>query len=591
MSAFRIPRLPRPRPFRLGSSPGEIGRLMLLSAVIGLATGLVAVAFHGALSALGSFAVGGLAGGWVEGAGRLPRWSLFALPGLGGLCTGLLISKLVPGTIGELADGTDAAIDAFHNRGGRMEFRTAFLKGISSIVTSGTGGSAGVEGPISQVGAGIGSLACRGLDVSARQRRILAVAGMAAGLGSIFKAPLGGALTSVEVLYKSDFESDAFLPAVVASVTGYATFCAVDGYLPILGRLPPFSFRDPREILLYAALGAAMAFASRLFLKIFRWTRERSLAWKLPFWLKSALAGCSVGAFACAFPAIVGGWTELGGLMRVGASGAAAALLLFALALAKMVATALTVGVTQSGGLFGPSLFVGALLGGGFGTLCSLLFPGFAAPPGAFMLVGMGAFFAGVAHAPIAVVVMVCEIAGDYSLLAPLLVASSVHVALANRRSVYASQPVNKFASPAHRHELQRDILREATVRQVLKPENRPVCFPPEATLAEIRAALPGTAEEIFPVVDGEGRFAGVIDVHELRKAIFDDSLAGWVIAQDMLRPSAGLSPDMDLHIALQKFLAENASQMAVLEGGKVVGTLHQRDLIAVYEEKSRSYT
>ena len=108
------------------------------------------------------------------------------------------------------------------------------------------------------------------------------------------------------------------------------------------------------------------------------------------------------------------------------------------------------------------------------------------------------------------------------------------------------------------------------------------------ATLAQIRAALPGTTEEIFPVVDKEGRFAGVIDVHALRKAIFDDSLADWVIAQDMLRPSAGLSPDMDLHIALQKFLAENCAQMAVLEDGKVVGTLHQRDLIAVYEEKSR---
>ena len=588
MSAFRIPRLALPRPFRPGSSPGETARLMLLSALIGPATGLVAVAFHGALQALCSFVVGDLAGGWVEGAGRLPRWILFALPGLGGLCTGLLISKLVPETVGNLADGTDAAIDAFHNRGGQVRLRVPFLKGLTSILTIGTGGSAGVEGPISQLGSGVGALVCRGLDVSARQRRILTVAGMAAGLGSIFKAPLGGALTSVEVLYKSDFESDAFLPAVVASVTGYATFCAVDGYLPILGRLPPFSFRDPREILLYALLGATAALASRLFLKLFRWTRERSLAWRIPFWAKSALAGCAVGAFAYAFPVVVGGWPQLGELMRVGASGAAAALLLFALALAKMVATALTVGVTQSGGLFGPSLFVGALLGGGFGTLCSLLFPGFAPPPGAFMLVGMGAFFAGVAHAPIAVVVMVCEIAGDYSLVAPLLVASVVHVALANRRSIYASQLDDKFASPAHRHELQRDILREATVRQVLKPENRPVCFPPEATLAQIRAALPGTTEEIFPVVDKEGRFAGVIDVHALRKAIFDDSLADWVIAQDMLRPSAGLSPDMDLHIALQKFLAENCAQMAVLEDGKVVGTLHQRDLIAVYEEKSR---
>ena len=583
---------PLSRLLRPASGPGEMGRLVAVAAFVGVFAGLASSLFRSALRALTAFAADGLAGGFDPSAATLPGWALFLVPGVGGLLTGLLIQKAIPGTVGRSADGTDAAIDAFHNHGGLVRPRVPFLKGVTSIVTIGTGGSAGVEGPMSQVGSGIGALVGRFLGVTERQRRILGIAGMAAGLGAIFKAPLGGALTSVEVLYKSDFESDAVMPAIVASVAGYATFCAVDGYAPILGLLPRFAFHGPLEILLYAAMGAMMAVASRLFIRLFRRTRELSLAWNLPFWAKSALAGCAVGLVALAVPQIAGSWELLAGMMRGGTgSGWRAAAFLLALAAAKMAATALTVGVTQSGGLFGPSLFVGGVLGGAFGTAVHALWPAAVPQPGAYVFVGMGAFFAGVAHAPIAVAVMVCELAGDYGLLAPLMVASVVHVVLARRESIYLHQVPNKFASPAHRHELQRDILRESTVRSLLPGTPAPVCFPPEATLAEIRRAISGTSEEIFPVVDGSGAFAGVLDVHELRKAIFDDSLADWVIAQDMLRPSAGLSPDMDLHVALQRFLAENASQMAVLEGGKVVGTLHQRDLIAVYEEKSRSYT
>ncbi|MDL5502390.1 MAG: chloride channel protein, partial [Candidatus Methanoperedens sp.] len=330
---------------------------------------------------------------------------------------------------------------------------------ISSITTIGTGGSAGREGPIAQIGAGFGSTLASFLKLSDRERRIMLICGTAAGVGSIFKAPLGGAIFAIEVLYKSDMETEGLVPAFISSTIAYSIFSSFFGWGNIF-TTPSFNFTNPKELIFYGILGILCAVTAILFVIIFYGLRDKVFKpLKIKPHFKPAIGGLLVGVIAIFLPQVLGtgyGWTQIainGNIIKM------SIILMMVLVLAKILATSLTVSSGGSGGVFAPSLVIGSMVGGSFGQIMALVFPTIITEPGSYALVGMGALLAGVSKVPIAAIVMISEMAGNYNLLAPMMVASTISYMLAGKWTIDEKQVENRASSPAHRREMTVDIL------------------------------------------------------------------------------------------------------------------------------------
>ncbi len=540
----------------------EQGPLLVLATLIGIIGGFVALGFHSALEYLNHNIYQNLSGEFSLS--DFPRWLFWLIPTLGGLLSGYIVFKFAPETAGH---GTDAMINTFHNRGGKVRKRVPFIKAFSSLITISSGGSAGYEGPVAQVGSGLGALVTRLFNLHPKNRRILTLAGTAAGLGAIFKSPLGGALTSVEVLYKEDFESDAFMTSITASVVAYITYCTFSDYQPVFGDLPLFSFNHIGHIFFFSLFGLVCAPASWAYVKCFYSIKNQFDKLSIPRIYKPAIGGLFVGCLFYIEPRILGGgWKYLTEIMELGSTTYSMAFGLILLAIFKSIATSFTVGSGGSGGVFGPSMFVGGMLGGAYGIVLRELFPTIAPEPGALVMIGMGAFFAGAANAPIASVIMVCELTGNYQLLAPLMLSSVVHLYLSKNWSIYENQVHNKFFSKAHRVDLKQDLLKEMQVSQlIVSNEKKPmVTVCPECSMLEMEPLLADTTQDIFPVVNSNERMIGLLNAHNIRKTIFNKSCTSLIIAEDIMESPYFLKPTMDLHLASQLFLRYGALQMVV---------------------------
>lgn len=568
---------------------------IFLAAFIGCVTGFVAVAFHIGLE----FATHVVRIPWT-GENALPWWTFSFMPAIGGLIVGLVIYRIAkaPETAGQ---GTDNMIKAFHHEGGKIRKRVAPVKFLTSIVTLSTGGSAGYEGPVSQIGSGVASTICQVFKVPASIRRQFTLAGTAAGLGAIFKAPLAGALTSVEVLYREDFESNAFATSIVSSVVAFTVYIAFVGTSPAIAGVPVFPFTNGVELFACALLGIACFPFSYLYVRCYNESEARFSRWKVPNWIKPAVGGLFVSVIILAYPEVAGGGFEFMGevmssLLPHSFFGVA---LLLAIVLAKIVATGFTVGSGGSGGVFGPSLFIGGVLGASFAGVCELVAPGVIRFPEMFILVGMAAFFAGAAKAPIAGVVMVCEMTGSYSLLPGLLIASVTHIAFSRPWSIYKSQVVNKFASPAHRGDMDQDILRVTSVGSVIE-HCEMVTLRGEDSLSGVLKFV--DFNYVYPVFEGvtegavepclvpekksEGRYIGLLDMSVVKSAcISSPDLIQHLLISDCTVKAPMLTTSMDLHTALRIFLRTSLSELCVQnEVGEVVGTLSYNGILKAYD-------
>ncbi len=558
------------------------GPLLLVSAIIGLIGGFVAIGFHTLLDELHHIILVNWAG--IDNGEPLfiPRYLFWLVPALGGLASGYIVFQFAPETAGH---GTDAMINTFHNKGGKVRRRVPLIKSITSILTIASGGSAGYEGPVAQVGSGLGSMLTRLFRLHPKNRRILTLAGTAAGLGAIFKAPLGGALTSIEVLYKEDFETDAFLTSVIASVVGYTTYCTVLGYEPMLSQVPHFGFNDFHHVFFYLIFGLILAPFSWAYVKIFYGIKAQFAKIPIRPHFKPAIGGLLIGLLFYAEPRVIGGgWNYLMDILFNHSNNMWFIVGLLVLAIGKMVATSFTVASGGSGGVFGPSLFIGGVIGAAFALICSKLFPAATPPMGALVLVGMGAFFAGAANAPIACIIMVCEMTGNYQLLVPLMLASTVHLFLAKKWSIYENQVENKFHSNAHRLDRRQDILKEVTVGEIIKA-GAIECVTPDTSLMELNALVSNTLQDIFPVIDQEGKLIGLVNVHHLRRLLFDRTTHAFMIAEDLMERPFYLRKEMDLHHASQIFLRYGTLQMTVIDGQKKpLALLRPKEIFQAYD-------
>ena len=573
----------------------DVARRILLSVLIGVVSGLGALAFFFCLEWARWYCLGYLAGApapapagehLVEIAITTPyrAWVLFLLPVAGGLLSGLIVYTFAPETEGH---GMDAMIDSFHNLKGIIRTRVPYVKSVASIITLSTGGSAGREGPIAQIGAGFGSWVARLFRLSTRERRVFVLAGCAAGLGAIFRAPLGAAITSVEVLYREDFESEAIIPCVISSVIAYSLFTYFFGFQPIFDT-PRFAFRDPRELLAYGILGLVCAPVGALYVRAFYGARDRfrKLA-RVPKHLRPALGGAGVGLIALVVPQAIGGGygylqEAIHGRLGIGIMTVAAA--------AKIATTSLTIGSGGSGGVFGPTLFIGGMLGGVVGFVGHAIFPEVVQQPGAYVLVGMAAFFAGVAKAPLGGLLMVSEMTWSYGLLPPLMLVSVIAILFNRYASIYEKQLKSKFESPAHECEVTVDVLSDMTVRDVFDPRREFVTLRSDMRFAKLQEIIAGSRQNVFPVLDEAGRLAGLLSLTNIRTVLFEDSLRDLVVVGELCTKPVSLNLDHDLNSALMAFMQSGYHQVPVVDhdDGRqvVVGMLSHEAVISGYHDE-----
>jgi CIC family chloride channel protein len=571
-----------------------ISRWMFYSILIGFVAGLGAAGFFFSLEWLKYSVLDFLAGFPIEppAGERLvhgmphgsPRaWVLLLAPAIGGLISGLMVYAWAPEAEGH---GTDAMIDAFHNKEGEIRARVPYNKGVASVVTLATGGSAGREGPIAQIGAGFGSWLGRVFNLTPKERRLLMLAGCAGGLGAIFRAPLGGAITSIEVLYTEDFETEAIIPCVMSSVVAYSFFTFIFGYDPIFAT-PTVFFTDPLELLIYAGLGLMCVPVGWLYSKSLYGLRDhffRRIPIKPHF--IPAIGGLLVGCIGLMTPKVLSGGY---GTIQLALLGELSVGLMAIMVLTKIFATSFTIGSGGSGGVFGPSLFIGAMLGGVVGNLGHQYFPGVVSNPTAFALVGMAGFFAGVAKAPIGALLMVSEMTRGYGLVVPLMFVSAIPVLLSGRWGIYEKQVKNKFASPAHVSDLTINVLQTMQVRQVYNPDKAVTMLPMDMRLREMKQLMIRTRESFFPVVDEEIRLVGILSFPDLRAILFENSMSDLIVVGDLIEKPVFIGLNETLYEALIEFITSGYGQLPIVSEdrpGRLVGALSLGELMEAYHEE-----
>ncbi len=525
-------------------------------------------------------------------AGPPRRWLLVLLPVVGGLISGLLVKTFAPEAEGT---GTDGYIDAFHNKAGSMRRRVPWVKSLATLSTLSSGGSAGKEGPIAQIGAGIGSALGRYLKMGARARRTMMVAGAAGGLGAIFRAPLGGALTAVEVLYKEDIETDALTPAILSSVTAYTVFCSVKGFDHVFA-YGGESFHAPVQLLFYAVLGLVCSAAGYLYVNFLHGSK-RLFFDRLPInkYLIPPIGGLLVGLVGLFYPQAMGqgfGYVQQLILHQPLGTIQATAGFLAMLAVLKIVTTSFTISSGGSGGVFAPSLFIGAMLGGAVGSLSQQLFPAIVPDVTPFVVVGMGAFFAGVANAPIASLMMVCELTGAYELLPPLMVVAIVALVTSRRWSIYTNQVDNTFSTKAHLWEMNPNVLKRVTIGNAMRGEyDRSDIISPDLPLAEIESLARELGESDLLLQNDRGELAGLLSLGDLGDREDLEQLSLFVLAADLVnRRSVFLRPDDNLIRALEFFGEGGFDKLPIVETSdghdRLLGYVLYRDIIGFYRRE-----
>lgn len=509
------------------------------------------------------------------------RWILLILPALGGLVSGWIVFTFAPEAEGH---GTDAAIDAYHNKGGLIRGRIPFVKTIASTITLTTGGSGGREGPIAQIGAGFGSFLARKFKLSERERRIMMAAGIGAGVASIFRAPLAGALFAAEVLYRDpDFESEVIIPAGISSVVAYCIFCLVFGWGALFNS-PGFKFQNPLELGPYIILSGVLVLTAILYIKTFYGVIELFKKFSIPKFLKPALGGLITGVIGFFLPyTLAFGY----GYVQKAIFNEIAVPTLILLALGKILTTSFSIGSGGSGGVFGPSIVIGGAMGGAVGKLFNLFMPSVITHPGSFVIVGMAGFFAAVSNTPISTIIFIGEISNSYHLLLPSLLVCSLCYLLCQRWTIFKNQVKSRVDSPAHAGEFMMDILETIKIRELGHLVKDVMHVSEDMLFSEFKNFFIQTKQHYFPVIDRNGKFCGIFSSTDIREVLFSHHIEDLVIMKDiMVSDMICTTLSEDLNTVLLKLTRKNIDALPVVdeeEPGRLIGLINRRDIIAYY--------
>lgn len=508
----------------------------------------------------------------------LGMWFVVLAPVVGGLIYGPLIDRFAKEARGH---GVPEVMLAVAERGGRIRPQVAVVKSLASAICIGAGGSVGREGPIVQIGSALGSSLGQWLRVPESRLRLLVACGAAGGISATFNAPIAGVFFALELILQ-DFAVDSFGAVVLASVTADIIGRAAFGNQAFL-TLPAFHIASNWEYGLYAVLGILGGLVGIAFIRVLYGTEDVvDRIWHGPEWLRPALGGVMLGLLLLALPQLYGvGYPVIDHAVQ----GSVVLWLLAALLAGKMIATSLTIGIGGSGGVFAPSLFMGAMLGTGFGMVANALFHGAVAPAGAYGLVGMGAVFAGAARAPITAVIIMFELTGDYTIILPLMIAIVIAATLSNllsRDTIYTlklrRRGIELFRGRSA------NLMQVLHVRDAMQPLPEPIAA--TSQLNEVIDRFARRDVSALPVVDARGAYRGVVTARQVESAMRDNAID--VTAADLAELPAALAPGIDLEHALQQLIQEERSALPVIDdrSHSMVGWLTHRDLLIAYNAR-----
>ncbi|MDK2974197.1 MAG: chloride channel protein family [Methanofollis sp.] len=578
-------------------------RIFLIAIVVGVISGVGALFFFEGLKFGTHFFMETLVGFNLPGEGQsiadIALWSPPQTPWLilpvicfGGLLSGLLVYTFAPEAEGH---GTDAAIKAFHGEG-RIRRRVPLLKAITAIITISTGGSAGREGPTAQMSAGFGSLVADYLGLSAKERRIAIATGIGSGIGTIFKAPLGGAILAAEVLYTRDFESDAIVPGFLASVIGYAIFGTVEGFDPVFSPVK-VEWTIP-QLPFFLFLGVICAGFGLLYIRTFYRTRNVFSGFferhGIPKHFKPLSGAFVTGALVVGLcylspDTAVMGLAGLGtgyGFIQLALYSMLPLSVLIVIPFIKILTTSLTIGSGGSGGVFAPGLMIGGAVGGAVGLIFHMLAPALVPielVPG-FVIVGMIALFGAISNAPIAVMLMVVEMTGNFSLFVPAMGAVAVAYVLTGEETIFVEQVRSKAQSRAHRGEFEVDIMESIRVKEAMIPAPAVITLSPDDTCTKVFSLITATTHTGYPVLDGD-RLVGIITTRDVRKLLAEGSLA-LSVGERMTRAPVTIEESRTLEEALGMMIEHNIHHLPVVgdkDPAHLTGFLTRTDLMLAH--------
>jgi CIC family chloride channel protein len=588
-------------PFRRLIDPYK--RILFIGIVVGIISGIGSLLFYEGLKWGTRFFLGYLLNYQMpiegESPGVISLWSgpgslFLLLPVLfiGSLLSGLLITYFAPEAEGH---GTDAAIKAFHTTG-KIRRRVPLLKAITAILTISTGGSAGREGPAAQISAGFGSMVADFFNWSPRERRLALTTGIGAGIGTIFKAPLGGAILSAEILYTRDFEVEAIIPSFIASIIGYSIFGIFEGYDPIFALLP-VSW-NIWQIPFFLILGVACALIGLLYITVFygtidvfsRFFREKNL----PLFLKPVSGALLLGIIVITLSFIspeakMLGLAGLGtgyGFVQLSLYSLIPLVVLLFLPFIKILTTSLTLGSGGSGGVFAPGLTIGAATGGAVGMIFHLIYPGLipleTIP--VFGIVGMIALFGAISNAPIAVLIMVVEMTGNFSLLVPAMSGVGISSMITAGKTIYREQVPTKAQSEAHRQEYGKRVLEQILVREAMISKDQVITLLPDDPVQKARTLIDQTMHTGYPVLD-KNQLIGIITVSDVRH-VQNGAGLGSPVRDAMTRELVVVFPEDTMEIALKQMMIHHIHHLPVVDPDHpelILGFLTRSDVMQIY--------
>lgn len=575
-----------------------LGKWAVVGVLIGIIAGVGAVGFYLGIQAVTVLLLGGVTGFYPPSpageaaiqASMHPNYLLIPVSTIiGGLIAGVIVYRFAPEAEGH---GTDEAIAAFHRNDGKIRRRIPLVKAVASAFTIGSGGSGGREGPTAQIAAGFGSFVGDILKLPVHDRRIAVAVGIGAGIGSIFKSPFGGAILSGEILYSGgDFEVETLIPAFIASPVGYVIFASVTGFTPIFGSGLAYTFTQPRNLLIYAALGIVCGLVGRLHTWTF-YSMRRFFA-RLPFtrYARPMVGAAVAGVIGIFFPQVLGlGYgflqTLIDGNLAIVTTNFFTLPLLAVLVLVvlfKIVATAFTVGSGGSAGVFAPSLVIGGFVGAAFWVVLNTLLPGWVPIPAPLVIVGMMALFGGVGRVPIAVMLMVSEMTGTLTLLAPSMVAVVIaYFVTGPKFTIYRSQVLKRSESPAHVGEYNVPLLTKVYVVDAMNPDV--ATFPPSESVRKAYQTMLDKGFRGIPIVDS-GKPVGIVTMSDVLR-VPREAMESTQISSIMTKNLYVAYPEESLFDVMNLMTTHGIGRLPVVtrQSGLLVGIVTRTDVMKAYD-------
>ena len=553
--------------------------MSILAIIVGLAAGFGAVGFRHLINFFQTLAYGG-ENDLLELVVNLPWYYRVAVPVIGGLIVGPLVYFFAREAKGH---GVPEVMEAVALKGGIIRKRVVVVKSLASAISISTGGSVGREGPIVQIGSAIGSVLGQFMKVSADRMRTLVGCGAAAGIAATFNAPIAGSMFALEVIL-GDFGLATFSPIVISSVVATAISRAFLGDIPAF-IVPAYELVSAWELPMYLIMGIFCAAVGVTFTKTLYRIEDIFDGIKFPEYLKGIIGGLILGVASLIFPQILGvgyGAIDMALMQQM------AWWLLLVLVVVKILATSVTIGSGGSGGIFAPSLFLGAMAGGFFGAVVHQLFPNITASPGAYSIVGMGAVVSATTHGPLAAILILFEMTGDYKIILPLMLACIIATIASGqflRDSIYTLKLARRGVDIKEGKEV--NVLKSMFVKDVMNThvETMQEALP----LEQMTKIISKSKFNSFPVLDAKNKLTGILSFNDYNEAIFDENLKGLVVAGDLATTDlVTITMEENLWTALDKISSKDFAVLPVVSArkpDKLKGVISRRDIIGAYNK------